>query len=241
MTSRSVWPIIPALFSVLLAPYYSQNYAGILASPLMLLWEMEKSCTWLSHLSVCMGNGMGKYLNLCKSSYHLIGSIYVPITVKENGITIAIWQSIASPDSETLTVHWSKYHLLISQQRSLFFHLGVPIQFSNVSTLLHAKKFHTLTKSINKNFNWNIFIHYTVQQNILSVELFSNYSMYVCMHVCSVCIYAVYTQYVLSIIYMFCCCHDSWRHCRYRGVWRICCLLSSNWLFPPEIVELIHN
>ena len=30
----SIWPIIPALFLVLLASYYSQNYAGILASPL---------------------------------------------------------------------------------------------------------------------------------------------------------------------------------------------------------------
>ena len=30
----SIWPIIPALFLFLLASYYSQNYAGILASPL---------------------------------------------------------------------------------------------------------------------------------------------------------------------------------------------------------------
>ena len=30
----SISPIIPALFLVLLASYYSQNYAGILASPL---------------------------------------------------------------------------------------------------------------------------------------------------------------------------------------------------------------
>ena len=30
----SIWPIIPALFLVPLASYYSQNYAGILASPL---------------------------------------------------------------------------------------------------------------------------------------------------------------------------------------------------------------
>ena len=30
----SIWPTIPALFLVLLASYYSQNYAGILASPL---------------------------------------------------------------------------------------------------------------------------------------------------------------------------------------------------------------
>ena len=30
----SIYPIIPALFLVLLASYYSQNYAGILASPL---------------------------------------------------------------------------------------------------------------------------------------------------------------------------------------------------------------
>ena len=31
----SIWPIIPALFLVLLASYYSQNYAGILASLLL--------------------------------------------------------------------------------------------------------------------------------------------------------------------------------------------------------------
>ena len=30
----SIWPIIPALFLVLLPSYHSQNYAGILASPL---------------------------------------------------------------------------------------------------------------------------------------------------------------------------------------------------------------
>ena len=30
----SIWPIIPALFLVLLASCYSQNYAGILSSPL---------------------------------------------------------------------------------------------------------------------------------------------------------------------------------------------------------------
>ena len=33
----SIWLIIPALFLVVLAAYYSQNYAGILASPLSML------------------------------------------------------------------------------------------------------------------------------------------------------------------------------------------------------------
>ena len=33
----SICPIIPALFLVLLASYYSQNYAGILASPLAMI------------------------------------------------------------------------------------------------------------------------------------------------------------------------------------------------------------
>ena len=34
----SILPIIPALLLVLLASYYSQNYAGILASPLDLFY-----------------------------------------------------------------------------------------------------------------------------------------------------------------------------------------------------------
>ena len=33
----SIYPIIPALFLVLLASYYSQNYAGILALPLAII------------------------------------------------------------------------------------------------------------------------------------------------------------------------------------------------------------
>ena len=37
----SIWPVIPALFLILLASYYSQNYAGILASPLLKSIQIE--------------------------------------------------------------------------------------------------------------------------------------------------------------------------------------------------------
>ena len=50
----SIWPIIPALFLVLLTSYYSQNYAGILASPLVSIATFNATtCRWSASKNNC--------------------------------------------------------------------------------------------------------------------------------------------------------------------------------------------
>ena len=58
----SVWPIIPALFLVHLASYYSQNYAGILASPLIIATDELKAA---QEQLKCINKQVSSHVSYC--------------------------------------------------------------------------------------------------------------------------------------------------------------------------------